>query len=101
MLFLSYTDLYEVRPKSKCTDFWMYDLGKQHLIDVYRRVGNVLGCMYILVQSGSVKSIVSYCCLCTIVFYNLCNVCDAAVVLFTRKFYLQDRQLITPSTKMS
>jgi hypothetical protein len=35
------------------------------------------------------------------VFYNLCNVCDAAVVLFTKNFYFQDRQLITPSPKMS
>jgi hypothetical protein len=42
-----------------------------------------------------------YCCFCTVVFYNLCNVCDAAVVLFTKNFYLQDRQSITPSTKKS
>jgi hypothetical protein len=57
--------------------------------------------MYILVQIGSVESVVSYCCLCTVVFYNLCNVCDAAVVLFTKNCYLQDRQLITSYTKMS
>jgi hypothetical protein len=62
--------------QSKCTDFPMYDLGTRHL-DVYWRVGNDLGCMYILVQNGSVKSVVRYCCLCTVVFYNLCNVCDA------------------------
>jgi hypothetical protein len=33
----------------------MYDLGTQHLVDVYRRVGNDLGCMYILVETGSTK----------------------------------------------
>jgi hypothetical protein len=79
----------------------MYDLGTQHLSDVYRLVDNALCCMYILVQTGSVESVASYCCLCMVVFYNLCNVCDATVVLFTKNFYLQDRQLITPSTKMS
>jgi hypothetical protein len=80
--------VYEVCPKNNCTDFPMYDLGKQHLVDVYRRVGNDLGCMYILIQTGSVESGMNYCCLCTIVFYNLCKVCDAAVVLFTKNFYL-------------
>jgi hypothetical protein len=40
---------------------------------LYRRAGNDLGCMYIRVQSGSVESVVSYCCLCTAVLYNLCN----------------------------
>jgi hypothetical protein len=88
-------------PKSKCTDFPMYDLEKQHLVDVYRWVGNDLGCMYVLVQTGSVESVMSYCCLCMVMFYNLCNVCDAAMVLFTKNFYLQDRPLITSSTKMS
>jgi hypothetical protein len=78
----------------------MYDLGMHHLVDVYRRVGNDVGCMYILVQTGSVESVMSYCCLCTVVFYNLCNVCDSAVVLFTNNFYLQDRHLIAPSTKI-
>jgi hypothetical protein len=43
---------------------------------------------------------VSYCCLCTVVFYNFCNFCDAAMVLFTNNFYLQDRQLITHSTNV-
>jgi hypothetical protein len=88
-------------PKSKCTDFHMDDLGMQHLVDVYRWVGNDLGCMYILVQTRSVESIMSYCCLCTVMFYNLCNICDAAMVMFTKNFYLQARELITPSTKMS
>jgi hypothetical protein len=92
---------YEVCPKSKYTDFLPYGLGMQHLIDVCRRVGNVLGCMYILVQNGSVESVMSYCSLYMVVFYNLCNICDAVMVLFTKNFYLQDRQLITPSTKMS
>jgi hypothetical protein len=79
----------------------MYDLGSSDSVDVYRRVGNDLGCVYILVQTGSVEFIVSYCCLCTVVFYNFCNACDAAVVLFTNNFYLQDRQVITPSANMS
>jgi hypothetical protein len=79
----------------------MHDLGTQHLVDVYRPVDNDLGCMYIFFQTGSVESVVSYCCLCIVVFYNLCNVCDAAEILFTKNFYLKDRQLTTPSTKMS
>jgi hypothetical protein len=80
----------------------MYDLGTQQLVVVYRRVGIDLGCKYILVQTGSVESVVSYCYLCTVVFYSsICNVCDAAVVLFTNNFYLQNKRLITPSTKMS
>jgi hypothetical protein len=86
-------NIYEVCPKSKCTDFPIYDLGT--------RVGNDFGCMYIIVQTASVEFVVNYCCLCTVVFYNLCNVCDAAEVLFTKNLCLQDSQLITPSTKMS
>jgi hypothetical protein len=78
----------------------MYDWGTQHLLDVYRRVGNDLGCMYILVQTGSVEPILSYFCFVRVVIYNLCNVCDAAVTLFTKNFYLEDRQIITPATKM-
>jgi hypothetical protein len=49
---------YEVCPKSKCIDFSMYYLETQHL-DVYRRVDNDLGCMYILVQTGWVESVVT------------------------------------------
>jgi hypothetical protein len=54
----------------------MYDLGMQHLVDVYQRIDNDLGYMCILVQTGSVESVVSYYSLCTVVFYNLCNVYD-------------------------
>jgi hypothetical protein len=72
----------------------------EHLVDVYRQVGNEFGSTCILVRNGSVESVVSYCCLCTVVFYNLCNVCDAALALFTNNFYLQDRYLITHSPKM-
>jgi hypothetical protein len=39
---------YEICPKSKCTDFPLYDLGRQHL-GVYWQVGNNLGCVYILI----------------------------------------------------
>jgi transposase len=39
----------------------MYDLGKQYLVDVNRRFCNDIGCMYILVQTGTVESIVNYC----------------------------------------
>jgi hypothetical protein len=88
-----------MRGLSEKFGFPMYELGTQRLVDVYRRVGNDLGCMYILLQTESVESVVSYCCLCTVVFYNLRNVYDAAVVLYTKNSYLQDRQLITPSTK--
>jgi hypothetical protein len=93
--------IYEVCPENKCTDFPMYDFGTKHLVDVYRRVYNDLGVMYMPLQTGSVESVVSYSCLSTVVFYNLCNASDSAVVLFTKNFYLQDSQLITPSTKMS
>ena len=63
--------LYEVCPKSKCTDFPVYELVTQHLVDVYRRVGSDLGCTSILVSTGLVESLVHYCCLCMVVFYNL------------------------------
>jgi hypothetical protein len=82
---------YEVCPKSKCTDFPVYDLGTQHLVDIYRRVGYDLGCIYIIAQTKSFESVFSYCCLCTVVFYDFCNVCETAVLLFTKNFYLQDR----------
>ena len=62
---------YEVCPKSKCTDFPMYELVMQHLIDVYRRVGSDLGCMSIIVSFGLVESVVRYCSLCMVMFYNL------------------------------
>jgi hypothetical protein len=64
--------------------FSMYDLGIQNLVDVYRRVDNDLGCMYILVETGSVVSVMSYWCLRTAVLYNLCNVYDATSILFTK-----------------
>ena len=38
---------------------------------MYRRVGSDLGCMSILVSTGLVESVVRYCCLCMVVFYNL------------------------------
>ena len=63
--------MYEVCPKSKCTDFPMYELVTWHLVDVYRRFGSDLGCMSILVSTGLVKSVMCYCCLCMVVFYNL------------------------------
>jgi hypothetical protein len=57
-------------PKSKCTNFPMYEFVKLHLVDVYRRVGSDLGCRSILVSTGLVESVVRFCCLCTVVFYN-------------------------------
>ena len=60
---------YEVCPKS--TYFPMYEMVMQHLVDVYRRIGSDLGCMSILVSTGLVESVVRYCCLCMVVFYNL------------------------------
>ena len=56
--------------KSKCTDFPMYELVMYHLVYVYRRVGSDLGCMSILVSTGSVESVVRCCCLYIDVFYN-------------------------------
>ena len=63
--------IYVVCPKSKCTDFPMYELTKQHIVDVYRYVGSDLGCMSILVSTGLFEPVVRYCCLCMVVFFNL------------------------------
>ena len=60
-----------VCPKSKCTDFPMYELATYHLVDVYRYVGSDLGCMFILVSTAPVEPVVRYCCLCMVVFSNL------------------------------
>ena len=60
-----------VFPKSKCTDFPMYELATWHLVDVYRYVGTDLGCMSILVSTGLVEPVVHYCCLCMVMFSNL------------------------------
>jgi len=49
----------------------MYELVKWHLVDVYRHVGSDLGCMSILVSTELVESVMRYCCLCMVVFYNL------------------------------
>ena len=49
----------------------MYVLVMEHLVDVYRCVGSDLGCTSILVSTGLVESVVRYCCLCMVVFYNL------------------------------
>ena len=49
----------------------MDELVMQHLVDVYQCVGSDLGCMSILVSTGLVASVVRYCCLCMVVFYNL------------------------------
>ena len=57
-------------PKSKCADFPLYELVMYHLVDVYRRVGSDLGYMSILISTGLAESVVRYCCLCTVVFYN-------------------------------
>ena len=62
---------YVVCPKSKCTDFPMYELATKHLVDVYRYVGSDIGCMSILVSIGLIESVVRYCCLCMFVFSNL------------------------------
>jgi hypothetical protein len=48
----------------------MYELVKQQLVDVYWRVGGDLGCMSILVSIGLVESVMRYCCLCMVMFYN-------------------------------
>jgi hypothetical protein len=55
-------------PKSICTDFPMYELVTQHLVDVYRRVGSDLGCMSILVSTGLFESVVRDCFSCLVVF---------------------------------
>ena len=60
-----------VCPKSKCTDFPMYELATLHLVDVYRCVGSDLGCMSIFVSTELVEPVVRYCFLCMAVFSNL------------------------------
>ena len=64
-------DIYVVCPKSKCTDFPMYELATYHLVDVCRYVGSDLGCMSFLVLTGLVEPVVRYSCLCMTVFSNL------------------------------
>jgi hypothetical protein len=49
----------------------MYELVMLHIAEVYRHVGSDLGSMSILVSTGLVESVVRYCCLCMVVFYNL------------------------------
>jgi len=49
-----------VCPKSKCTDFPMYDLVMWHLVDVYWRIGSDLGYRFILVSTGLVESVMRY-----------------------------------------
>jgi hypothetical protein len=44
-LYFTIYPIYEICPKSKCTDFPMYDLGLHHLVNVYRRVRNDLVCV--------------------------------------------------------
>ena len=50
--------IYMACPKSKCTDFPMYEMVKEHFVDVYRYVGSDLGCMSMLVSTGLVESVV-------------------------------------------
>jgi hypothetical protein len=48
---------YVVCLKSKCTDFPMDELVMLHLVDVHQRVGSDLGCMFKLVSTGLVASV--------------------------------------------
>ena len=77
--------MHEVCPKSKCTDFPMYELVTQHL-SVYQRVGIDFGCMPILVSTGLVEPVVCYCCLCMVVFSNL--------VMFAKQENIEQRYAI-------
>ena len=60
-----------VCPKSKCTDFPMYELATKNLVDVYRYLGSDFGCMSILVSTGLVEPVMRHCCVCMVVFSNL------------------------------
>ena len=82
-----------VCPKSKCTDFLMYEMAMKHLADVYRYVGRDLGCMSILVSTGLVEPVVRYCCLCMVVFYNL--------VTFAMKENIEKRHAIKFCVKLN
>ena len=84
---------YVVCPKNKCTDFPMYELAKQHLVDVYRYVGSDLGCMSILVSAGLVEPVMRYCCLCMVVFSNL--------VTFAMQENIEQRQAIKFCVKLN
>ena len=67
----NHANKYVVCPKSKCTDFPMYEFATWHLVDIHRYVGSDLGCMSILVSTGLVESVLRYCCLCMVVFSSL------------------------------
>jgi len=69
----------------------MYELVTQHLVGVYQRVGSDLGCMSILVSSGLVESLMRYCCLCMVVFYNLVTfgMQENIEQQYTIKFYVK------------
>jgi hypothetical protein len=79
---------YVVCPKSKCTDFSTHELGTQHLVGVYGRVGSDLGCMSILISTGLVESVMRYCCLCIVVFYNPVTFCDAGKCRTTVRYQI-------------
>jgi hypothetical protein len=50
--------MYTVCLKSKCTDFPMDELEMWYLVETYQRVGGDLGCMFVLVSTGLVASVV-------------------------------------------
>ena len=80
-------------PKSKCTDFPMYELAMWHLVDVYRYVCSDHGCMSKLVSTGLVEPVVRYCCLCMVVFSN--------VVTFAIQENIQQRYAIKFCVKLN
>ena len=87
------TSMYEVCPKSKCTDFPMYKLVTQHLVDVYRHVCSNFGCMSTLVSTQLVESVVHYCHLCMDLFYNL--------VMFVMQENIEQRYAIKFCVKLN
>ena len=71
----------------------MYELVTWHLVDVYRRDCSNFGCMSILVSTELVESVMRYCCLCTVVFYNL--------VMFVMQENIEQRYAIKFCVKLN
>jgi len=66
---------YEVCPKSKCTDFPMYELVTcTSLMYIGALVVTLAACPYLFQLDWLVESIVRYCCLCMVLFYSLVTI---------------------------
>lgn len=80
--------------KSKCIDFAMYHLATQHTSLTCWIVGNYFGCMYILVSTGLIELVVSYCYLFIVMFHNfVIFVMKENIKWYTSKFCCETKQI--------